>query len=177
MYGLVRSFCNVIDLQGIALPTYQTYAIISIAKHLNYVSGLLSRPFVAGYLLIDTQGRPIDQDEIYRYTNGRFLVDEKIRCDRRYVKFDFDRLCELASSVGESKCRISSVKKIEGGFSKALRMAKEDGTEVIAKIPCPNAGPASSTTASEVAVMKYGRCHSFGPFSRLIWVDVGLTVI
>jgi hypothetical protein len=66
---------------------------------------------------------------------------------------------------------------MEGGFSKALRMTKEDGTEVIAKIPCPNAGPASYTTASEVAVMKYGKCHSSGAFSQLIRVDVGLTVI
>jgi hypothetical protein len=48
---------------------------------------------------------------------------------------------------------------MEGGFSKALRMVKEDGTEVIAKIPCLNAGPASVTTASEVAVMKYGKYY------------------
>jgi hypothetical protein len=36
-------------------------------------------------------------------------------------------------------------------------MTKEDGTEVIAKIPCTIAGPPMYTTASEVAVMKYGR--------------------
>lgn len=67
----------------------------------------------------------------------------------------------MASSVGESKCRITAVEKMEGGFSKALRMIKEDGTEVVAKIPCPNAGPVSLTTASEVAVMKYGSYHYF----------------
>jgi hypothetical protein len=111
------------------------------------------------FLANHTQGKPIDREDIYKYTNGRFLVDEKNQCDRRYVKFDFDRLCKLASSVGESESRIISVDKMEGGFSKALRMTKEDGTEVIAKIPCPNAGPVSSTTASEVAVMKYGKCR------------------
>lgn len=54
-------------------------------------------------------------------------------------------------------------------------MTKEDGTELIVKIPCPNAGPASSTTASEVAVMKYGRCRSSEPFSQPIQVHMGLT--
>ncbi|TKA58969.1 hypothetical protein B0A49_11243 [Cryomyces minteri] len=44
---------------------------------------------------------------------------------------------------------------MEGGFNKALLMTREDGTEVIAKIPCPNAGPAMYTTASEVAVLKF----------------------
>lgn len=45
---------------------------------------------------------------------------------------------------------------MEGGFSKALLLQKEDGSELIAKIPCPNAGPSSYVTASEAAVMEYG---------------------
>lgn len=57
---------------------------------------------------------------------------------------------------------------MEGGFSKALHMTKEDGTEVIAKIPSPNAGPARYTTASEVAIMKYGAHSLFVlSFSRI----------
>jgi hypothetical protein len=31
----------------------------------------------------------------------------------------------------------------------------DDGNEVIAKIPCPNARPPSLTTASEVATLKF----------------------
>jgi hypothetical protein len=73
------------------------------------------------------------------------------------VKFDLDRLCEIAASAGESKCPINAIEKMEGGFSKALRMTKEDGIELIAKIPCLNAGQALYTTASEVAVMKYSK--------------------
>ncbi len=106
--------------------------------------------------LTTAPGEPISRDELYQYTNGHFLVDEKHQCRRRYVKFDLDRLCDIAASVGGSKSPISAIEKMEGGFSKALLMRKEDGTELIAKIPCPNAGPAMYTTASEVAVLQYG---------------------
>jgi hypothetical protein len=44
---------------------------------------------------------------------------------------------------------------MEGGFSKALLLHKEDGSEIIAKIPLPIAGPPKYTTASEVAVLQY----------------------
>lgn len=45
---------------------------------------------------------------------------------------------------------------MEGGFSKALLMTMDNGTEVVAKIPCPNAGRAMYSTASEAAVLQYG---------------------
>jgi hypothetical protein len=44
---------------------------------------------------------------------------------------------------------------MEGGFSKALLLRKEDGSEIIAKIPFSIAGPPKYTTASEVAVLQY----------------------
>jgi hypothetical protein len=47
---------------------------------------------------------------------------------------------------------------MEGGFSKAFLMREQNGTEVVAKLPCRNAGPPTFTTASEVAVLEYGRC-------------------
>lgn len=101
-------------------------------------------------------GKPITHEDLFRYTNGHFLIDEKLQFGRRYVKFDLDRLCDIAASVGDSRSPISAVEKLEGGFSKALLMRRENGTELIAKLPCPNAGPALYTTASEVAVMQYG---------------------
>lgn len=45
---------------------------------------------------------------------------------------------------------------MEGGFSKALLLRKQDGSEMIAKIPFAIAGPPKYTTASEVAVLRYG---------------------
>jgi hypothetical protein len=82
------------------------------------------------------------------------------------VKFDLDKRCEMASSAGPSKYGVSSSDKMEGGFSKAIQMTKEDGTEVIPKIPSLIASPARYTIASEVAVMKYGS-HSLFTLSFL----------
>jgi hypothetical protein len=106
-------------------------------------------------------GKPISQEELFDYTNGHFLINEQIQRRRRYVKFNLERLCEIAAAVGSSKSPINVVEKLEGGFSKALLMTREDGTKVIAKIPCANAGPPLYTTAAEVAVLKYGN----NPFS------------
>lgn len=44
---------------------------------------------------------------------------------------------------------------MEGGFNKALLLRKDDGSEIIAKIPFSIAGPPKYTTASEVAVLEY----------------------
>lgn len=43
------------------------------------------------------------------------------------------------------------LKCLEGSFNKALLLTMDNGTEVMAKLPNPNAGPAFYTTASEVA--------------------------
>ena len=94
---------------------------------------------------------------MFKYTNGRFLVNEKQQYESRYVKFDLKALCDIAASAGSTKCPIRKIEKMEGGFSKVLLLQKDDGSEVIAKIPCPNAGPPSYVTASEVAVMEYGK--------------------
>jgi hypothetical protein len=63
----------------------------------------------------------------------------------------------VASVSGSHKSRIRKIDKMEGGFSKALLMTMENGSEVIAKIPCPNAGRSMYSTASEVAVLDYGK--------------------
>lgn len=72
-----------------------------------------------------------------------------------YVKFDLDRLCEVAAATGERASPICAIEKFEGEFSKALLMRKEDASELVAKIPFAIAGPPKYTTASEVAVLRY----------------------
>ena len=130
------------------MPSFRVSRKMSITCRGNYwSSSILLRP-----LIIDP-GKPISHEDLYQYTNGRFLKDEKYQYERRYVRFSLDRLCDIAASVGTSKSPISAVEKMEGGFSKALLLRKEDGTELIAKISCPNAGPPMYTTASEVAVL------------------------
>ncbi|EXJ68100.1 uncharacterized protein A1O5_08715 [Cladophialophora psammophila CBS 110553] len=103
------------------------------------------------------RGKSITQDELFQFTNGRFLTRDKQQRDARYVNFDLGALCAIAASIGPSISRVREVEKLEGGFSKVLRIQRENGTELIAKISCPNAGLAKYATASEVAVLEYVR--------------------
>lgn len=101
-------------------------------------------------------GIPISREDLFAYTNGHFLVDEEQQFNRRYVLFNLDALCDAAATAGRHSSRVTSIQKMEGGFSKALLMKRADGTELIAKIPCGIAGPPSLTTAGEVGVLEYG---------------------
>ncbi|PTU25261.1 hypothetical protein P175DRAFT_0528800 [Aspergillus ochraceoroseus IBT 24754] len=76
------------------------------------------------------------EDDLFRYTSGRWLVDEKHQLPQRFVKFNVENLCYQASSLFDN------------------------GREVIAKIPCPNVGTPSLTTASEVATLNFLRSCS-----------------
>ncbi|KAI4277046.1 MAG: hypothetical protein LQ337_002071 [Flavoplaca oasis] len=99
--------------------------------------------------------RFVGQQRRRKYTNGRFLIDEKRQLAKRYLKFDLTNLCEEASHVTNGST-VQRVEKMEGGFSKALLMTMDNGKEVVAKLPCPNAGRAIYSTASEAAVLEYG---------------------
>ncbi|KAI1961963.1 hypothetical protein LOZ58_003041 [Ophidiomyces ophidiicola] len=57
---------------------------------------------------------------------------------------------------------------MEGGFGKAFLMRKENGSELIAKIPCHIAGPATLTTAGEVGALEYIRKHTSIPVPRVL---------
>lgn len=63
---------------------------------------------------------------------------------------------------------------MEGGFSKALLMTTLDGAEYIVKIPCPNAGRPMYCTASEVAVLNFGKidlqweCRQFSKLMNIL---------
>lgn len=68
-----------------------------------------------------------------------------------------NRLAHVAAeSVGAARC-ISIKKYPDGMFNKAFLMSMDDGREVIAKVPNPNAGVPHFTTASEVATMEFVR--------------------
>lgn len=122
-------------------------------------------------------GKPINREDLFKYTNGRFLANEKQACDRRYVTFDVDRLCAIAASTGgQQYSPVHAIEKMEGGFSKALLLHKEDGSEIIAKIPFTIAGPPKYTTASEVAVLQYCKFLAFISCCCAILTKLPMTV-
>ncbi|KAJ5194064.1 Aminoglycoside phosphotransferase [Penicillium cf. griseofulvum] len=98
-----------------------------------------------------------DEDNIYHYTSGRWLWNEKEQLSRRDVKFSLAELVKTATDATGSKSCVEVQKLPEGNFSKVFLLTMEDGKEVIAKLPNPNAGPHYFTTASEVATMDYVR--------------------
>ena len=83
-------------------------------------------------------------------------MNEKQQVLKRRAKFNIQELCEVVTSVTKDGAPVSKIEKMEGGFSKALLITTKTGVEVIAKIPCPNAGRAMYSTASEAAVLRYG---------------------
>ena len=82
-------------------------------------------------------------------------MDEEQQYLKRRVKFDVRKLSDVVVSLTKNGAPVCKIDKMEGGFSKALLMTTEDGMEVVAKIPCPNAGRAKYSTASEAAVLQY----------------------
>ncbi|KAH7389999.1 kinase-like domain-containing protein [Pyrenochaeta sp. MPI-SDFR-AT-0127] len=135
---------------------------------------LLSIPAYSRSLSITCRGKPISREELFTYTNGRFFINEAHAFKRRYVRFDVDKLCTIAATAGGPFSPIQAIEKMEGGLSKAMVMRKDDGTEFIAKIPFPIAGPPKYTTASEVAVLQYLRMHTQIPVPRVLsWSSDG----
>ncbi|PPJ50234.1 hypothetical protein CBER1_07207 [Cercospora berteroae] len=113
------------------------------------------------------RGSTISLDQLQRYTNGCFLINEAHAFSRRHLEFNVDELCSLASRIG-SKSAIREIEKLEGGFSKALLLKKTDGSELVAKLPFKIAGPSHYTTASEVAVLQYVSQHTEVPVPKVL---------
>jgi hypothetical protein len=114
----------------------------------------LSQSVIAN-LTVCPIARGVNADELFQYSSGRWLINEKSQLAQRYVKFDVDQLCKRVSFLfGETP--VLRIDKMEGNFNKALLLTMRGGREVIAKIPCPNAGPPHYTTASEVATLEFG---------------------
>ena len=94
-------------------------------------------------------------DEFFTFTRGRFVVDEKDQMERRHIRFDMNELAVIAArSVGSRGC-VSIQKCPDGMYNKCFVLEMDDGQEVIAKVPNPNAGVSHLTIASEVATMGF----------------------
>ncbi|PGH23787.1 hypothetical protein AJ80_02217 [Polytolypa hystricis UAMH7299] len=114
--------------------------------------------------------KAVAQDELFRYTSGRWLINEEQQLEQRFVKFNINSLCRKAASLFRDTTECVRIVKMEGNFNKAFLLTMDDGNEVIAKIPCPNAGAPSLMTASEVATLSFLRsCTSIQVPEVLAW--------
>ncbi|KAJ4373138.1 hypothetical protein N0V83_003429 [Neocucurbitaria cava] len=76
---------------------------------------------------------------------------------QRHVRFNVQELARhAADTVGARACtRIE--KYPEGMYNKSMLLTMDNGSQVVAKVPNPNAGLPHFTTASEVATMEFAR--------------------
>lgn len=76
-----------------------------------------------------------------------------------------DELCITTATVGGKSSQVTAIDKMEGGFSKAFLMRKENRSEVVAKILCHIAGPPTLTIAGEVGALEYSTLYWYNPTS------------
>ncbi|OAT01925.1 phosphotransferase enzyme family protein [Blastomyces dermatitidis ER-3] len=93
-------------------------------------------------------------EPLFRYTSGRWLYDEDLQLKHRYVKFNVDSLLECASQVVGARC-CQLTKLPEELYNKVFSLETEDGKEILARIPNPNAGSSCYIVASEVATLDF----------------------
>ncbi|KAL1971012.1 hypothetical protein VTN77DRAFT_2846 [Rasamsonia byssochlamydoides] len=149
-------------------------------KHLLPTSSLLRTNIVrAPFLSAATMAtRAFDCDDgLFEFTRGRFLVNEAEQMARRRVRFNVNELASVAAnSVGANRC-VNIEKCPDDLYNKAYVLTMDDGTQLIGKVPNPNAGIPHYTTASEVATMDFKRWSEvkFTRFGSLYYAeDIGV---
>ncbi|KAF8894381.1 hypothetical protein CPB84DRAFT_1782912 [Gymnopilus junonius] len=96
-------------------------------------------------------------EDLFRYTSGRWLHDEQRRQALRYQRFNVDALKSVAASSARAG-GVTGIRKIaEGRCNKVFNVQLTEGRQVIARIPTPLSGPPHLVTASEVATMEFLR--------------------
>jgi hypothetical protein len=96
-------------------------------------------------------------DDIFTYTRGRFVCDEEYEMSQRKVLFNVNELARCAAKAIGAKSCISIEKYPDGMHNKSMLLTMDNGSQVVAKVPNPNAGIPHFTTASEVATMDFVR--------------------
>ncbi|KKK16417.1 hypothetical protein ARAM_006369 [Aspergillus rambellii] len=78
--------------------------------------------------------------------------NEERELSKRYLKFNLQQLLNVAINVCDGAQYCTRITKcVEGLHNKAFVLKMDNGSEVFAKLPNPNAGPAHFSVASEVA--------------------------
>ncbi|KAF2749353.1 hypothetical protein M011DRAFT_517942 [Sporormia fimetaria CBS 119925] len=123
------------------------------------------RPFT-GFVASQLPSRTVtmeNQSSLFTYTSGRFLFNEDVRLNERYVPFNVKALEKAAeTAIGREHGKVQNTQKMaEGGFNRVLVLRFEDGFEVVAKVPFHIAGPEYFATASEAATLTFLRRQEF----------------
>lgn len=159
IYGKWRLQCNpaCVPITQVCRTTVTTGSK-QRASHSLFSNGFpKTEPTCRPYLLEDSP-----QEDYFRFTRDRFVSDEQHEMSQRYVRFNLAELARYAAkAVGSESC-IGVEKYPDGMYKKAFLLTMDDGAQVVAKVPNPNAGRPHFTTASEVATVEFVYLvHSF----------------
>jgi hypothetical protein len=94
-------------------------------------------------------------DDLFNYTRGRFVCDERYEMSQRQVRFNVNELARRAAEAIGAKTCVNIEKYPDGMYNKSMLLTMDNGSQVVAKVPNPNAGMPHFTTASEVATMDF----------------------
>ncbi|KAF2850103.1 hypothetical protein T440DRAFT_555370 [Plenodomus tracheiphilus IPT5] len=124
---------------------------------------------VTSPLRIGVRSLEDDNEELFKYTSGRWIYNESIRLAERRLPFNVDELKRAAArSINKPESEVQSLRKLaEGGFNRIFEVAMRDGTSVLARLPYPSTLPRRWAIASEVATMDFVRAHSI-PTPRIL---------
>jgi hypothetical protein len=100
-------------------------------------------------------------DDLFNYTRGCFVRNEHDELSQRHIRFNVNELARCAAeAIGADLC-VEIKKYPDGMYNKSMLLTMSDGTQVVAKVPNPNAGQRHFTTASEVATMDFVRLYLY----------------
>lgn len=100
-------------------------------------------------------------DEFFTFSRGRFVINEAENVRKRRVRFDMNEFARVAATaIGSREC-VHIEKCPDGMYNKSYLFTMDDQRQVIGKVPNPNAGQPSLTTASEVATMDFVSVDSY----------------
>ncbi|KAF8961537.1 protein kinase subdomain-containing protein PKL CAK Fmp29 [Flammula alnicola] len=99
------------------------------------------------------------RSDLFEYTSGRWIVNDKLRHAERRLVFNVDGLRRLAAeSVKRSPDDIDHLEKLaEGGFNRTFLITMRGGFRMVARIPYPATTPKYFAVASEVATLAFLR--------------------
>ncbi|KAK5937241.1 hypothetical protein PMZ80_010541 [Knufia obscura] len=107
-------------------------------------------------------------DDLFTYTRGRFITDEAYEMSQRRVRFDVNALTRRAAEVVGARSCVRIEKYPDGEYNKSMLLTMDDDSQVVAKVPNPNAGLPHLTTASEVATVDFVRNILGTPIPRVL---------
>ncbi|KAJ3513593.1 hypothetical protein NLJ89_g2868 [Agrocybe chaxingu] len=107
-------------------------------------------------------------EDLFKFTSGRWIHNEKKELEKSYHRLNVDALKRIAASSAGANS-VSDIKKLtESEFHKDFLLSLDNGKEVIARLPLPNAAPPYLIAANQVASMDFARTRLHIPTPHVL---------